>query len=204
MLSINEGYRLKPRHPALAFAVREGHTEVVNALVMLPNVQTNTVTEYKQTLMHLAVRARHLDVVRILAAIPNFEFDTFDWFSYKPIHIAACLGDTETVIFLASLPSVDINAPSNRGWTLLHFAAKHGNLDVVKYLVTVPGIDLGARAGSTNRAEAKFENGWPNLTASSLAKRGGHKRVYKFLKRVQSEQQSSRHMRTNRSMCTLM
>ena len=60
------------------YAARNGHTDVVEALALLPNVNASAVNNYDATPMYFAAQNGYTDIVNILASISNINVGATD------------------------------------------------------------------------------------------------------------------------------
>ena len=119
-------------YPALHWAAKYGHLEVVKYLVGQGASLTAT-DNFGETALHIAAHFGHLEVVKYLVG-QGASLTATDNFGETALHIAAHFGHLEVVKYLVG-QGASLTATDSGGNTALHGAAKYGLLEVVKYLV---------------------------------------------------------------------
>ena len=136
-----------PRGKALRAAAKQGHGQIVRALVsQLQDAQQisrlNQCNAQRETALLLAVQQGHLGVAHILhhaGADPL----VLDASGQTLLHVASLHGHDSCVAWLLQQPNtmVDINALDIHNRTPLYWACRHGHLTVVQKLVRA-GADV--------------------------------------------------------------
>lgn len=175
-----------PGGTTLHFAIREGHSETIKALVNMKGIHINAstnklpfltpldvaITSEKispEIFQYLLQRGAEPNLTSLIAAIPNTErfkillqtqkidIEAYDPHGMSVLHYAVIFGSAKLVEFLLSLPNINVNQKTKMGNFALHIAAKNGDAYFVKLLLQTRGILL----------EEKFED----TTAEEIARR---------------------------------
>ena len=138
---------MKNTNEALLKAARNGHLEVVNALIAA-NCSVNFKDAYGNTALHRAAGNGHLEVVNALIAA-KADVNLQDKNGNTALHRAAGNGHLEVVnALIAANCSVDFK--DAYGNTALHIAARDGHLNVVNALIAAKAdVNLQDKDGNT-------------------------------------------------------
>jgi FOG: Ankyrin repeat len=120
----------------LSWAARNGHTEVVKALLSDGRVDPNRQDNGGLTPLSWAAENGHTEVVKILLSDGRTDPDRQDNDGITPLSCAAGNGHTEIVKILLSDGRVNPDRQDNGGQTPLSLAAKNGYTEVVKILLS--------------------------------------------------------------------
>lgn len=138
----------------LWWAARQGHADVVKALLGTKRVNVNRKDYYKgdwhytygQTPLAAAAGNGHEEVVKVLLATERTVFDTRDLQWRSPLSYAAENGHENIVQILLVTRALNINEPDD--WlsrTPLSYAAANGHEGVIRVLLAVQGIDFNCK-----------------------------------------------------------
>ncbi len=183
---------------ALMLAVRNGHKEIVQVLLAIPEIDVNVADKYGDTALIMAAKGGQTEIVKILLAIPGIEWTVHSALGWFASIVSGCsYVDEETVQTVQALltdPRSGVNALSKRSWewemsndnqsfksppsidinasyTLLMLAAYRNDIGMVETLLLASSVDV-------NIAN---ENG---DTALMLAARWGHTSIVQELLKV--------------------
>jgi uncharacterized protein len=169
---IRRGMDPNTRHPdgqpVLHLAARDGHLDVVKALVNAGG-NVNIRNRLKETAIMLAAIRGKKEIVEFLLT-KNAEINHEGW---TPLIYAATEGHVDVAKLLIDA-TVYIDQHSEGGWTALMMAARHGHMPMAKYLV-----EEGADAWVRNE---RGEVAW------MIADRLNHKDLANYLKAVPRKQ----------------
>lgn len=138
----------------LWWAARQGHADVVRALLGTKRVNVNRKDYYRgewpytdgQTPLAAAAGNGHEEVVKVLLATERTVFDTRDLQGRSPLSYAAENGHKNIVKILLDTGAFNINETNDwRSWTPLSCAAANGHEGVIKMLLTIQGIDVNCK-----------------------------------------------------------
>ncbi|KAH6907735.1 hypothetical protein BKA70DRAFT_1150116 [Coprinopsis sp. MPI-PUGE-AT-0042] len=147
----------------LALAVRRPDTQVLCALLKLPNIDFNARTG-RGTALLIATEMGNGEAIKLLLANPRvdvnarFEQTVIRSSGWKGVEVAeadpedgatalimALAAGLETIAWLLlERIDVDVNLANRDGWTPLMFAILNGNFSVVKRLLRHPNIEIDA------------------------------------------------------------
>jgi ankyrin repeat protein len=134
----------------LWWAARQGHTDVVKALLGTKRVNVNRRDRYNgnwpytygQTPLAVAAGNGHEEVVDVLLATERTVFDTRDLRGRSPLLLAAEKGHENIVRILLDTGHSDVNEIDYYDRTPLSCAAANGHEGVVKALLATKGVDV--------------------------------------------------------------
>jgi ankyrin repeat protein len=141
--------------PPIHFAVREGHTEIVQMLLDA-GADSEWNGHYGASLIDLAKERDHDDVVKVLEKARAFAGRTPPAESREdhPIHIAAQSGDVQRVRKLLDADPSLVNRGDRAGGTPLHRATAGSSHEVIELLLdrgadihAIHGLGLGSSGG---------------------------------------------------------
>ncbi|THY72511.1 hypothetical protein D6C94_06659 [Aureobasidium pullulans] len=152
----------------LWWAARQGHADVVRALLGTKRVNVNRKDYYRgewpytygQTPLAAAAGNGHEEVVKVLLATERTVFDTRDLQGRSPLSYAAENGHKNIVKILLDTGVFNINETNDwRSWTPLSCAAANGHEGVIRMLLAVQGIDVNLkdRFGQSPLSSAAME-----------------------------------------------
>ena len=119
-------------HP-LAFAIRQGHEELIEML-METKIDFNTLDDCGLTLIHhAAYDSTGSSIKSILKS--NFDCNTQDFIGNAVLHHACRNGNFKVVELLSSTNNIDFNVKDNNGTTAIHVACIRGHVDIVKHFI---------------------------------------------------------------------
>ncbi|MCP4745730.1 MAG: hypothetical protein GY874_06250, partial [Desulfobacteraceae bacterium] len=125
-------------------AAKEGHIDVVDALLLHPGADVNKADDEGWTPLNWAAEEGHTDVVNALLSHPGIDVNQANDNGWTPVYRAARNGHIEVVKLLLSHPNscdkIEVNKADDEGWTPLNWAAEEGHTDVVNALLSHPGI----------------------------------------------------------------
>ena len=128
----------------LMSAAHQGHTETVQYLVGLPEVDMNHSSTRGITSLHFAVLKKHFAVVQLLIDAGADIEAKDDEMSYRPLHCACEVGELEVVKML-NKAGADVCAIDFEGDVCLTVAADHGHTETVRYLVGLKDVNVNHR-----------------------------------------------------------
>jgi ankyrin repeat protein len=141
--------------PPIHFAVREGHTEIVQMLLNA-GADSEWNGHYGASLIDLAKERDHEDIVKLLeqARAVRGRTPPAETREDHPIHIAAEAGDVRRVRELLDADPSLVNRGDRAGGTPLHRAAAGSSREVIELLLerganihAIHGVGLGASSG---------------------------------------------------------
>ena len=97
------------------YAARNGHTEIVRALLAAPGIDVNKADNYGGTAVMQAANEGHTEIVIALLAAPGIDVNKADNGGYTAILLAAYKGHTEIVRALLAAPGIDLNKRATDG-----------------------------------------------------------------------------------------
>ena len=132
----------KGTHPALTWAAKRGHVDVVRLLVNNPKTEVNAADRYGETALIYAAWRGRLGVVRVLLEHPKVDLNNtkFGW-EDTALMRAAENGHFEVVRLLVE-KGADVHCTDNQGFTALSGAARNGHAEIVTYLVNTGGAQI--------------------------------------------------------------
>jgi ankyrin repeat protein len=128
---------------ALAIAAKNGHLDIVQALMDAPAIDLNQKNDYGMTALLIAVDKNHLHVVAVLLqhhANPNLANKDGN----TALFYAAQYGNTPIVHALIQA-GANINKSADNDVTALYLAAKYDYLDTVLALLSAPNIAFNSK-----------------------------------------------------------
>ncbi|KAH6904795.1 hypothetical protein BKA70DRAFT_519349 [Coprinopsis sp. MPI-PUGE-AT-0042] len=127
---------------ALHLACKQGHANVVEELVLLPNILVNAVDINGNTALILASRFGHDGAARLLLGHPDININAVDKEGRTALLCASVNGRKGAVSLLLSCQDIDVNVVSRSNTTALILASWRGHQDVVALLLSHPGINV--------------------------------------------------------------
>ncbi len=124
---------------ALMYAVREGHTKIVELLLARPNIDINAQDSAGTTALIYAVMMRSNEIVQLLLAQPNISINTQDKSGWTALMFAALSGCNEIVSALLAKDDT-INTIDEQGGSALAHAVIQGHTHIVRMLLAKEGI----------------------------------------------------------------
>lgn len=129
-------------HP-LHYAAAKGHTECVNMILQVPEVDVEKQGFYGYTPLHWAIfkgHCLHIDNIDDSCAAqllkdPRVNINTKNSQGVTPLVMAIKEKISTCIQFLINNARVDVNIQDNEGRTALHWAAAKGNIDVISILL---------------------------------------------------------------------
>ncbi|KAH6909762.1 hypothetical protein BKA70DRAFT_1471887 [Coprinopsis sp. MPI-PUGE-AT-0042] len=158
------------RATALHLACGQGHYDVVQELLHLPNILVEAADSFGTTALIFASSFGDEATTRLLLAHPDINVNAVGRYGWTALIWASENGRTGTVALLLSHPAIDVNVVQDLGYgdTALIMASEKGHGDVVALLLSHPDVDVNAM-------------NWIGETALSAASRNGHEGVVKLL-----------------------
>ena len=116
-------------------ACTNGHTDVVEYLIVDKGMVTSVMDNEDCTLLHHAAMSDNLSLVKLL--VDQYQLNPYqgDTKGRLPVHAATQKGHTTIVRYFIVEKAMDANVIDNEGSTLLHHAAMSDNVSLVKLLV---------------------------------------------------------------------
>jgi hypothetical protein len=161
----------------LNWASREGHTQVVKALLAAPGIDVNKADKDGRTPLQWASWERHTVVVKLLLAAPGIDVNKADKDGETPLYWASCKGYTEVVMALLSHEDIDVNKASNSGKTPFDIATKRS---IKKMLREKMGLAIPYR-NMNNQEKKEYK---PLLLKRLLVKKRNNKNFVDPITRI--------------------
>ena len=113
-------------------ACTNGHTDVVEYLIVDKGMVTSVTDSEGLTLLHHAAMSDNVSLVKLL--VDQYQLNPYqgDTQGHLAVHTAAQYGHTTIVRYFIVEKAMDANATDNEDCTLLHHAAFSDNLSLVK------------------------------------------------------------------------
>ena len=143
---LTEKYRQEEFDP-LSLACNNGHLDVVNILLEMPEVVDNAAYNYNHAL-RVSAQNGYLDIVKMLLEIPAVLSDATAMRNYS-LFASASSGHINVVNRLLEIPEVLVHARDNCNYAL-RMAAENGHLNVVNRLLEIPWVIAAASANYSN------------------------------------------------------
>ncbi|MBT6538995.1 MAG: ankyrin repeat domain-containing protein [Francisellaceae bacterium] len=156
---LTEKYRQEEFDP-LSLACNNGHLDVVNILLEMPEVVDNAAYNYNHAL-RVSAQNGYLDIVKMLLEIPAVLSDATAMRNYS-LFASASSGHINVVNRLLEIPEVLVHARDNCNYAL-RMAAENGHLNVVNRLLEIPGVIAAASAKDNYALRMAAENGHLNV-----------------------------------------
>ena len=122
----------------LHHACENGHANVVEYLLKLPNCD-------KQTALHAAASNGHLSIVKCLVQRYKCSFLARNQHGNTPLHLAVYYNHLEVVKYFIEMQGCDPNIKGEQGCTPLHLSLKYKYFELSKYLIRDPRCDVFAK-----------------------------------------------------------
>ena len=134
-------------HTALVASAREGHAEVVRALLAVDGIDANLESKRHCTTLTLASRGGHAEVVRALLAVDGIDANHFTWLRGfdAALTFAACVGHDEVVRALLAVDGVACDSADVEDSTSLMLAVNLGHSECARALVAARGTNVNQR-----------------------------------------------------------
>jgi ankyrin repeat domain-containing protein 50 len=133
-------YNTTPLHEAIS----GGHLKIVEALLLHPQVDVNSVDKDSWSALRYAVNGEHSDIVNALLQRPDIDINSVDKYGWSALMFAASRGYSNIVNALLQHSDTDINQPDHTGWTPLTEAVDEGHAEIVRILLSHKDIDITA------------------------------------------------------------
>jgi ankyrin repeat protein len=125
-------------------AISGGHLKVVEALLLHPRVDVNSVDMYDRSALMYAVYEERSDIVNALLQRPNIDINSVNVYGWSALMFAANRGYSDIVKALLQCSDTDINQQDHRGWTPLTKAVDEGHAEIVRILLSHKDINITA------------------------------------------------------------
>jgi ankyrin repeat protein len=125
-------------------AISGGHLKVVEALLLHPQVDVNSVDMYGRSALMCAINGEHSDIVNALLQRSDIDINSVDGNGWSALMIAANGGCSDIVNALLQRSDTDINQRNHMGWTPLTEAVNEGHTEIVRMLLSHKDIDITA------------------------------------------------------------
>jgi ankyrin repeat domain-containing protein 50 len=133
-------YNTTPLHEAIS----GGHLKVVEAFLLHPQVDVNSVDERGWSALMYAAKEGHSDIVNALLQHPDIDINSVDEDGWSALMCAVNEEYSDIVNALLQHSDIDINQPNHTGWTPLTEAVDAGHADIVRMLLSHKDIDITA------------------------------------------------------------
>jgi ankyrin repeat domain-containing protein 50 len=133
-------YDMTPLHEAIS----GGHLNVVEALLLHPQVDVNSVNMYGRSALRCAVNEGHSDIVNALLRRSDLDINSVDKSGWSALMFTANRGYSDIVNALLQRSDIDVNQPDHTGWTPLTDAVGAGHAEIVRMLLSHKDIDITA------------------------------------------------------------
>jgi ankyrin repeat protein len=163
---------------ALDLASKNGHTDVVKALIKHGANVNNKSDRYLNTALHLATLEKHTETVKALisnGALTN----TKNQSGNTPLHLATKNSDTESMKELIK-SGANVNEEDHNGKTPLHFATLNGDKDNVNLLLSKGANPNSETSKGITPLHLAAESGNDKIV-DNLLKAGANKKTKNFL-----------------------
>ena len=155
-------YHQTPFKMALLLAVKHNRAEVVEFLLLIPDLDVNLQDEDGEAALMIASRRGYTKIVELLlsgskrvyitrSAGQRLDINIQDEWGMTALIRASDYGHVEIVKLLLSRPETNVNLQNEYGWTALMVASRHGHTAIVEQLLLRSDIDVNFRSkyGST-------------------------------------------------------
>jgi ankyrin repeat protein len=159
----------------LMLAARGGHREVVDRLLLVPDINVNVRDERGHSALMIAAQNTHPELVDRLLQFPFIDVNGWNRDGWIPLMVTTQGGDQESTEQLLQAPGFDVNERHDdfgNELSVLMWAARGGYQAMVDRLLRIPGIEVNAR--DTHGRSALL---WATIN--------GHQAVVERLLRVQ-------------------
>jgi ankyrin repeat protein len=141
---------------ALMEASLNGHTKVVELLLLRYKADINKAYKYGETLLFVAAAKGHAEVVKLLLVKEGIDVNKENYYAHSydergfdninntPLLVAVAKGHAKVVELLLAKKGIEING-ATRGETPLVLAAKYGHTEIVTLLL-IAGADVNKAA----------------------------------------------------------
>jgi ankyrin repeat domain-containing protein 50 len=125
-------------------AISSRHLKVVEALLLHPQVDVNSVDKYGRSALMYAARGGHSDIVNAFLQRSDSDINSVDENGWSALMHAANRGYSDIVNALLERSDIDINQLNHMGWTPLTEAVDEGHTEIVRILLSHKDIDITA------------------------------------------------------------
>jgi ankyrin repeat domain-containing protein 50 len=133
-------YNTTPLHEAIS----GGHLTIVEALLLHPQVDVNSVDKGGWSALIYAAKEGHSDIVNALLQRPDIDINSVDKDGWSALMFAVHWGRSDIVNALLQRSDTDINQLDHRGWTPLTRAVDEGHAEIIRMLLSHKDIDITA------------------------------------------------------------
>jgi ankyrin repeat protein len=116
-------------------AARAGHTDVVEFMLSLPNIEVNCLKGYSPTPLHLAADSGRVEVVQLLLKHAGIDINPRNYLQRTPLQLAIRSGHTKVVALLFYQRNVETCCHDIYKLSALLLAALHGHYNVAQALL---------------------------------------------------------------------
>ena len=159
----------------LNYAVRNGYTDCVRALLTAPRINVNSQNKDNRTPLFEAASRGYINCVRALLAVPGIDVNKADSYNETPLFKAASRGYINCVRALLTVPGIDVNQTARWSKTTpLSEAASCGYTECVRLLLAAPGIDVN-KVDSFNSTPLRAAELYNHTECANLIRAAGGK-----------------------------
>ncbi|KAB2105292.1 hypothetical protein AG0111_0g7058 [Alternaria gaisen] len=141
------GFDNPNKQTPLHLATDRGLKEMVELLLLHPDIDVNPRDENGETPLHTAARKDRMEILVLLLAHPGIDVNSRDAGGGTLLHASATQGYMEILRLLLARPDVDVNFRDVVGDTPLHKAASKGHMEILVLLLAQANIDWAPRNG---------------------------------------------------------
>jgi ankyrin repeat protein len=126
---------------ALMQAIDEGHLHVVNALLLVDDIDVNIKNQDNETALMRAVLSGYLEAAQALLATPGIDVNAVTSTGKSALMIAADMGRTEIATSLLVFDGISLRLTDNAGRTALMHATERSQHDIAELITTMIEMD---------------------------------------------------------------
>lgn len=126
--------------PALFYAVRYRHGELLDALLTASDINVNIVIDRKLSPLLTALCRGHYEIVDKLLAVSNIDINARSFSGSTALHMAANRGDLNLVKKLLSFSDIDVTIKNSDSMTALDVASEDARPLILSFIESLNDV----------------------------------------------------------------